>query len=48
VLGVTAWERGLSQARDKAYEAVSKISFDGAQFRRDIGAKALRWQCPNF
>jgi phosphoribosylamine--glycine ligase len=42
VLGVTAWERGLAQARDKAYEAVAKIAFDGAQFRRDIAAKALR------
>jgi phosphoribosylamine--glycine ligase len=42
VLGVTAWADGLSEARAKAYEAVEKIEFDGAQFRRDIGAKALR------
>jgi phosphoribosylamine--glycine ligase len=42
VLGVTAWDAGLSRARDRAYEAVSKIKFDGAQFRTDIGAKALR------
>jgi len=42
VLGVTAWDLGLKQARDRAYEAVAKIKFDGAQFRRDIGAKALR------
>jgi phosphoribosylamine---glycine ligase len=42
VLGVTAWATGLSEARAKAYAAVEKIEFDGAQFRRDIGAKALR------
>ena len=42
VLGVTAWAEGLSEARAKAYAAVEKIEFDGAQFRRDIGAKALK------
>jgi phosphoribosylamine-glycine ligase len=31
----------LAEARDRAYLAVSKIQFDGAQFRRDIAAKAL-------
>jgi phosphoribosylamine--glycine ligase len=41
VLGVTAWDVGLKAARDRAYEAVAKIQFDGAQFRGDIGAKAL-------
>jgi phosphoribosylamine--glycine ligase len=41
VLGVTAWDLGLRQARDRAYEAVAKIKFDGAQYRKDIGAKAL-------
>jgi phosphoribosylamine---glycine ligase len=43
VLGVTALGGGLAQARDRAYEAVQKIQFDGAQFRRDIAAKALAW-----
>jgi phosphoribosylamine--glycine ligase len=43
VLGVTALGGGLAQARDRAYEAVQKIQFDGAQFRRDIAAKALQW-----
>jgi phosphoribosylamine--glycine ligase len=42
VLGVTAWDTGLRRARDRAYDAVSNIEFDGAQFRTDIGAKALR------
>jgi phosphoribosylamine--glycine ligase len=42
VLGVTAWAPDLAQARDAAYAATAKIRFDGAQFRRDIAAKALR------
>lgn len=41
VLGVTAWAKNLAEARDAAYEAVSRIRFEGAHFRRDIGAKAL-------
>jgi phosphoribosylamine--glycine ligase len=41
VLGVTALGRDLAEARERAYEAVEKIQFDGAQFRRDIAAKAL-------
>jgi phosphoribosylamine--glycine ligase len=40
-LGVTAWARDIRAARDAAYAAVEKIRFDGAHFRRDIGAKAL-------
>jgi len=31
----------LREARNAAYSAVSKIRFDGAHYRRDIGAKAL-------
>lgn len=42
VLGVTSWAESLPKARDAAYAAVEKIQFDGAQFRRDIGAKALK------
>jgi phosphoribosylamine--glycine ligase len=41
VLGVVALGRGLKEAVGRAYEAVSRISFDGAIFRRDIAAKAL-------
>ncbi len=44
VLGVTALGDGLARARERAYQAVEKIQFDGAQFRRDIGAKALAWE----
>lgn len=42
VLGVTAWGADLRNARDRAYAAVERVTFEGAQFRRDIGAKALR------
>jgi phosphoribosylamine--glycine ligase len=42
VLGVTAWASTLSVARDAAYTAVDRIHFEGAHFRRDIAAKALR------
>jgi phosphoribosylamine--glycine ligase len=42
VLGVTAWAKDLPAARAKAYEAVECIQFEGAQYRRDIAAKALR------
>jgi len=41
VLGVTAGGVDLRHAIDGAYEAVGKISFDGAQYRTDIGAKGL-------
>jgi len=47
VLGVTAWAADLARAREAAYAAVDKIRFDGAQYRRDIAAKALR-SAPNF
>jgi len=41
VLGVTALGKSLKTAVDRAYQAVAKISYDGAMFRRDIAAKAL-------
>ncbi|MBK9138707.1 MAG: phosphoribosylamine--glycine ligase [Verrucomicrobia bacterium] len=41
VLGVTAWAPDLPAARIAAYAAVERITFEGAQFRRDIAAKAL-------
>jgi phosphoribosylamine--glycine ligase len=41
VLGVTAWGADVRAAREAALEAVAKIGFDGAQFRRDIGLKSL-------
>jgi len=39
VLDVTATADSLPLAIQKAYEATSKIHFDGAQWRSDIGAK---------
>jgi phosphoribosylamine---glycine ligase len=41
VLGVTALGKDLKSAQAAAYAAVERIHFQGAQFRRDIGAKAL-------
>jgi phosphoribosylamine--glycine ligase len=41
VLGVTALGKELKAAQAAAYTAVEKIHFDGAQFRRDIAAKAF-------
>lgn len=42
VLNVTAQGKSLEEALSKAYEAVSKINFDGAHYRKDIGAKASK------
>jgi phosphoribosylamine--glycine ligase len=39
VLAVTAVGRDIADARAKAYEGVSSISFDGAQWRTDIAAR---------
>jgi phosphoribosylamine--glycine ligase len=41
VLGVTALGADISSAIAKAYEGVSKINFEGAQYRSDIGGRAL-------
>lgn len=41
VLGVTALGSDLQAAREKALAAVGKIHFEGAHWRRDIGARAL-------
>lgn len=42
VLGVTARGRDLAEAIGLAYEAVAKITWDGAYYRKDIGQKALQ------
>ncbi len=41
VLGVTARAADLRAAVDRAYEAVGKIGFEGAHYRKDIAARAL-------
>jgi len=41
VLDVTAIGRDVAEARDRAYDAVARIHWEGAFFRRDIGWRAL-------
>jgi phosphoribosylamine--glycine ligase len=41
ILGVTGIGRDFSAARERAYAAVREIQFDGMQYRRDIGARAI-------
>lgn len=42
VLGVTARAADLKTAVDRAYEAVGKIQFDSAHYRKDIASRALK------
>jgi phosphoribosylamine--glycine ligase len=42
VLCVTALGDSLRAARSRAYEAVEQIRFDGMQYRKDIGHRALK------
>jgi phosphoribosylamine--glycine ligase len=42
VLCVTALGENVRAAQKLAYQAVDQVAFDGAQFRRDIGHRALR------
>ncbi len=42
VLGVTALGATIKEAIDRAYEAVSKIHWEGMHYRKDIGQKALK------
>lgn len=41
VLGVTALGKGIKAAKERAYEAIKKIHFEGMHYRRDIADKAL-------
>ncbi|MDN3513861.1 MAG: phosphoribosylamine--glycine ligase [Candidatus Brocadia sp.] len=41
VLGVTALGKNIPEAQKAAYGAIQKLSFEGAYYRRDIGAKAM-------
>jgi phosphoribosylamine--glycine ligase len=42
VLGVTARAPELEQAVERAYQACSRIGFEGMHYRKDIGARALQ------
>ncbi len=46
VLGVTAWGKDLTSARNAAYQAVQGIQFEGAHYRADIAAKGLSGATP--
>lgn len=41
VLGVTGLGHSVKESIDRAYEAVSKIHFENAHYRKDIGSRAL-------
>ncbi|CAG0970322.1 phosphoribosylamine---glycine ligase [Geobacteraceae bacterium] len=42
VLGVTGLGTTVKEAIDRTYQGVGRICWDGVQFRKDIGAKALK------
>jgi phosphoribosylamine--glycine ligase len=42
VLCVTALADSVKAAQQRAYDVADQIRFDGAQYRRDIGYRALR------
>ncbi len=42
VLGITALGDDIKSAQANAYKAIEKINFDGMQFRKDIGNKAIK------
>ncbi|MCW8130439.1 MAG: phosphoribosylamine--glycine ligase [Planctomycetota bacterium] len=42
VLGITATAATLKMAVDRAYQAAEKITFEGAQYRKDIAHRALK------
>ena len=42
VLDVTAVAATFEDARNRAYEACDRISFEGKTYRHDIGIKAIR------
>jgi len=43
VLGVTALGFSIKEAIENGYNAVSKISWQGVHYRKDIGKKALKY-----
>jgi phosphoribosylamine--glycine ligase len=42
VLCVTALGDSVKMAQQRAYDVLRGIHFDGAQYRRDIGHRAIR------
>ena len=41
MLAVTGWGKDLKTASQRAYARVAEITFEGMQYRRDIGHRAL-------
>ena len=46
VLGVTALGQTLAETAAKAYQAVERITFQDAHYRRDIAAKGIAREKP--
>lgn len=44
VLGITAVSATLPESLHKSYQYISKVSFEGAHFRSDIGRKGLNYK----
>ena len=42
VLGVTAWVKTISKAKERAYKGVKEIYFEDMYYRKDITAKAIK------
>lgn len=42
MLCVTALGSTVKAAQQRAYEVAQEISFDGAQYRKDIGYRAIK------
>ena len=42
VLSVTALGDSIAEAQKRAYQAMSKIEFEGMHYRKDIGHQAIR------
>jgi len=42
VLGITAWDKTISKAKERAYKGIKEIYFEDMYYRKDIASKALR------
>ncbi|MFS2097952.1 phosphoribosylamine--glycine ligase [Variovorax sp. Varisp85] len=47
VLCVTVLADSVKQAQQRAYEVAARVSFDGAQYRKDIGFRAIHARNPH-
>ncbi|GAH27808.1 unnamed protein product, partial [marine sediment metagenome] len=42
VLGITAWDKTISKAKERAYKGVKEIYFEDMYYRKDIAVKAIK------